>query len=194
MDKYLDKNTERKLVALGNKRYYRALILTALWMLFVLVAFVVFMLTDHRDFSVLRNYILLVFCILPFFPFSAHKILFSKSFYATVAYSVHSNQFEVLKPAGVKDRFATVAVLEVTYRKDNGKKFTLAYKKDKYLVEELHYEEGDRVFFVRGIKYPFEFPFRKGKRYTCPGCGRLIVADEAICGRCHFDFSEYKAK
>ncbi len=190
MDKYLDKNTERKLIALGNKRYYRALILTALWIFFVLAAFVVFMLTDHRDFSELRNYILLAFVVLPFFPFSAHKILFSKSFYATVVYSVHSNQLESLKSM----RVDAVAVLEVTYRKDNGKEFAVAYKKDKYLVEELHYEEGDRVFFVRGLKYPFEFPFREGKGYTCPGCGRLIVADEAICGRCHFDFSEYKAK
>lgn len=186
MNEYLNKNTESKLIALGNKRYYRAWILTVAWILFVLVAFLLFMIKNQRSFFEIRNYILLVFCVLPFFPFSAHKILFSRSFYATVAYAVHSVQFESLKSAKVE----RVAVLEVTYKKDSGKEFTVVYKKNNFLMKGLHYDEGDRVFFVRGLKYPFEFPICNGKERTCPICGSTIEAEETACKRCRLDFSK----
>lgn len=188
MNKFLDKNTERKLIALGNKRFYRVLALTIAWIVLVIAGFIMFVINEGRSFADLHNYIILLLCILPFFPFSAHKTLFSKTFYATVAYTVNETQFDTLRQAYVSNRPEVINVLEVTYEKDNGKKFALAYKKDKYLVEGLHYDEGDRVFFARGLKYPMEFPLPEGKEFKCPICGRTVTADSKVCGRCKTDF------
>ena len=188
MNKYLDKNTERKLISLGNKRFYKVLALTVAWIVFVIAGFIMFVINEERSFADLHNYIILLLCILPFFPFSAHKTLFSKTFYATVAYTVNETQFDTLRQAYVSNRPEVINVLEVTYEKDNGKKFALAYKKDKYLVERLHYDEGDRVFFARGLKYPMEFPLPEGKEFKCPVCGRTVTADSKVCGRCKTDF------
>jgi len=188
MKEYLDKNTERKLIALGNKRFYRVLALTIAWIVLVIAGFIMFVINEGRSFADLHNYIILLLCILPFFPFSAHKTLFSKTFYATVAYTVNETQFDTLRQAYVSNRPEVINVLEVTYEKDNGKKFALAYKKDKYLVEGLHYDEGDRVFFARGLKYPMEFPLPDGKEFKCPICGRTVTADSKVCGRCKTDF------
>ena len=188
MNKYLDKNTERKLISLGNKRFYKVLALTVAWIVFVIAGFIMFVINEERSFADLHNYIILLLCILPFFPFGAHKTLFSKTFYATVAYTVNETQFDTLRQAYVSNRPEVVNVLEVTYEKDNGKKLTLAYKKDKYLVEGLHYDEGDRVFFARGLKYPMEFPLPEGKEFKCPVCGRTVNPDEKVCSRCKTDF------
>lgn len=188
MNKFLDKNTERKLIALGNKRFYRVLALTIAWIVLVIAGFIMFVINEGRSFADFHNYIILLLCILPFFPFSAHKTLFSKTFYATVAYTVNETQFDTLRQAYVSNRPEVINVLEVTYEKDNGKKFALAYKKDKYLVEGLHYDEGDRVFFARGLKYPMEFPLPEGKEFKCPICGRTVTADSKVCGRCKTDF------
>ena len=188
MNKFLDKNTERKLIALGNKRFYRVLALTIAWIVLVIAGFIMFVINEGRSFADLHNYIILLLCILPFFPFSAHKTLFSKTFYATVVYTVNETQFDTLRQAYVSNRPEVINVLEVTYEKDNGKKFALAYKKDKYLVEGLHYDEGDRVFFARGLKYPMEFPLPEGKEFKCPICGRTVTADSKVCGRCKTDF------
>ena len=190
MKEYLDKNTEKKLITLGNKRFYRVLALTVAWIAFVIIVFITFVINEERSFADLHNYIILLLCILPFFPFSAHKTLFSKTFYATVAYTVNETQFDTLRQAYVSNRPEVINVLEVTYEKDNGKKFTLAYKKDKYLVEGLHYDEGDRVFFARGLKYPMEFPLPEGKEFKCPFCGRTVTADSKVCPRCKIDFLE----
>lgn len=187
MNRYLDKEDEIKLVSLGNKRYYKILTLTVAWITLVLGSFVYFMLIRRRNFLDLRNYIILVLCILPFFPFNAHKILFSKSFYATVSYTVHSTQFESLKRASGIQRPERVAVLEVVYKKDNDEEFTIAYKKNNYLMEGLHYQEGDRVFFARGLKYPVKFPIQNNQEYTCPVCGKTINDGNMICTRCHLN-------
>jgi hypothetical protein len=190
MNKFLDKNTERKLIALGHKRFYRVLALTVAWISFVIAVFILFVINEERSFADLHNYIILLLCILPFFPFSAHKTLFSKTFYATVSYTVNETQFDTLRQAYVSNRPEVVNVLEVTYEKDNGKKFALTYKKDKYLVEGLHYDEGDRVFFVRGLKYPLKFPITEGKEFTCPVCGHTVSAEDTVCKSCRLDFTD----
>lgn len=190
MKAYLDKNAERKLTALGDKRFYKAFIVSIAWEILVLVLWIFWSINSQRAFGDIRTYLPIVFCVIPFYPFKAHKILFSKSFYATVAYTTNAAQFDSLKKAYVSERFRpdVVDVLEVTYEKDDGKKFTLVYKKDKYLVDGLHYDEGDRVFFVRGLKYPMEFPLPEGKDFKCPICGRTVTADSKVCGRCKTDF------
>ncbi len=67
MNTRLNLNTEQKLIVLGNKRYYRALVLTIAWLILVLAAFVVFMIVSDSSFSDSRNYIILILSILPFF-------------------------------------------------------------------------------------------------------------------------------
>ena len=130
------------------------------------------------------------FCILPFFPFNAHKIIFSKTFYATVSYNVHSTLFDSLKRASGMQRPESVSALEVVCKKDDGKEFTILYKKSNYLMEGLHYQEGDQVFFVRGLKYPMKFPLQDDQEYTCPVCGKTINGENLICARCHLDLSK----
>ena len=190
MKEYLNKNSERKLQELGNKRFYKVLVLTVAWITFVVVSFVMFVISDGRSFAEMRNYILLAPCILPFFPFSAHKTLFSKTFYATVAYTVNATQYGQIKRAYVSQKYGveSVSVLEVTYTRDDGQKFTVVYKKDKYLINDLHFDEGDRVFFARGLKYPMEFPLPEGKAFKCPVCGRSVQADSQVCSRCKTNY------
>ena len=192
MNELLNKKIENRLIVLGNKKYRKTLLLTLAWVYLVLVFFVVFIIRSERSFAEIRNYIVLLLWIVPFFPFSAHKVLFSKTFYATVAYKVNSIQFDSLKRASGMQKPDKVAVLEITYKKDDGKKFTVTYKKDVYLMDGLHYSEGDRVFFVRGLKYPFKFPVNNEKDYTCPACGRTIEAGETTCKRCELNLKEYK--
>ena len=162
MNELLNKKIENRLIVLGNKKYRKTLLLTLAWVYLVLVFFVVFIIRSERSFAEIRNYIVLLLWIVPFFPFSAHKVLFSKTFYATVAYKV------------------------------NGKKFTVTYKKDIYLMDGLHYVADDRVYFVRGLKYPFRFPIDTTRDHTCPVCGRTIEAGESTCKRCALNLKEYK--
>jgi hypothetical protein len=186
--KYLDKKTERKLIEKGNKRFYTALMLSVIWEVIVLAWWFTWSINAQRPLDDIRTYIPLVLCVIPFCPFSAHKILFSKSFYATVAYTVNESQNSSLRHAPMQDRLEVVDVLVVTFKSDSGKKFTVTYKKDKYLVNGLHYDEGDRVFFARGLKYPMEFPMPKGKDFKCPVCGRTVEAGNKVCSKCGFDF------
>lgn len=188
MNEFLNKKIENKLIALGNKRYKKTLLLTLAWIYLVLVFFVIFIMRTERSFAEIRNYIILLLCVIPFFPFSAHKVLFSKTFYATVAYKVNSLQ---MKTSGTS-KVEKVPVLEVTFKKDNGEKFTATYKKDIYLMDGLHYVAGDKVYFVRGLKYPFRFPIDTTRDHTCPVCGRTIEAGESTCKRCALNLKEYK--
>ena len=186
----LTPTAERKLISLGHKRYCRTLILTITWIILVLAAFAGSMILSHRSFADPQNYLILLLCILPFFPFGAHKVLFSKTFYATVSYNVHAEQFESLKWAGTRNRPERVAVLEITFQKDDGKEIMIAYKKSSYPMKGFHYSEGDRVFFVRGLKFPFKFPTAEAEKYTCPRCGTTMESDTMICRGCRGDFSD----
>ena len=188
MNELLNKKIENRLIVLGNKKYRKTLLLTLAWVYLVLVFFVVFIIRSERSFAEIRNYIVLLLWIVPFFPFSAHKVLFSKTFYATVAYKVNSLQ---MKTSGTS-KVEKVPVLEVTFKKDNGEKITATYKKDIYLMDGLHYVADDRVYFVRGLKYPFRFPIDTTRDHTCPVCGRTIEAGESTCKRCALNLKEYK--
>ena len=89
MNEYLDKSTESKLISIGNKKYYRTAMLTIGYIALVIVFWLFFMIFFNRSFELIINYIPLFICILPFFPFLVHKTLFSKTFYATVNYTVN---------------------------------------------------------------------------------------------------------
>ncbi len=136
----------------------------------------------------IANYIPLVLCVIPFF--FTYKILSSKTFYATVNYTIDSTQFQQLKEAYVRDRPETVEVLEVRFKKDDEKEFTIQYKKKNYVMDGIHYDSGDRVLFVRGLKYPIEIPITAAIERTCPVCGRTLESQKMICKRCNFDFSD----
>ena len=190
MNGYLDKNTESRLVAIANKRYYRVALLSAGWIFAVLFGWLAFMIFGTRSFSLVPNYIPLLLLIVPFFPFSAHKVILSKTFYATVDHKVSYTQFQQLKEAYVSGRPDTVEALSVKFRSDDGKEFSVIYKKKNYVMDGIHYEEGDRVLFVRGLKYPFKFPITDEVERTCPVCGRTIAIEQRVCGKCNFDYSK----
>ena len=192
MNTHLTPTAEAKLTALGNKRYYRTLALTVAWLIFVTAAFVVSVTLGKRSLAEPRNYLVLILWVLPFFPFAAHKVLFSKTFYATVSYGVNANQFESLKWAGhANHRPERVAVLEITFKRDDGKEITITYKKSTYPGKGFHYAEGDRVLFVRGLKYPYKLPAAENEKLTCPACGTTVEAEEPVCRGCRLILSEF---
>ncbi len=188
MNPHLNPNTEEKLITLGNKRYYRTLVLTIGWIVLVLTAFAAYMIALKRSFAEPQNYLILILCILPFFPLGAHKVLLSKTFYATVSYNVNATQFEGLEWAGTRNRPTKVDVLEITFKRDDGKEIMIAFKKDPFPTKGLHYGEGDRVLFVRGLKYPYKFPAAEGEKLTCPVCGTTVEAEQPVCRGCRLDF------
>ena len=87
MKECLDKTIENKIIAVGNKRYYRVLVLTGAWIVIVIISWLTFMIFANRSFLAMPNYLPLALCFLSFF---AHKTLSSKTFYATVNYTVDS--------------------------------------------------------------------------------------------------------
>lgn len=190
MKNKLDPKIEARFIALGNKRYYRTLVLTALWIVLVIAAFLVFVISTERSFAELGNYLILLLCIIPFFPFSAHKILLSKSFYASVSLATDDALYDELRKAYMSNRFDVENVRSVTFEKDSGEKFTVSYKIKSYIMDGLHYEEGDRVFFVRGLKYPLKFPITKGKEFKCPVCGHTVSAEDTVCKSCRLNFTD----
>jgi hypothetical protein len=107
-----------------------------------------------------------------------------------VAYTVNVTQNDSLRNAYVsqKNALEVVNVLEVTYTRDSGEKFAVVYKMDDSLVNDLHFDEGDRVYFVRGLKYPIEFPLPEGKDFKCPVCGRSVHAESQTCDRCKTNY------
>ena len=192
MNTHLTPTAEAKLIALGNKRYYRTLALTVAWLIFVTAAFVVSVTLGKRSLAEPRSYLVLILWVLPFFPFAAQKVLFSKTFYATVSYGVNANQFESLKWAGhANHRPERVAVLEITFKRDDGKEITITYKKSTYPGKGFHYAEGDRVLFVRGLKYPYKLPTAENEKFTCPVCGTTVKAEEPVCKGCRLNLSEF---
>ena len=185
-----DRISEQKLRSLGNKRYYRTLVLTIGWIVLVLTAFVAYMIALKRSFAEPQNYLILILCILPFFPFGAHKVLLSKTFYATVSYEVNATQFEGLEWAGTRNRPTKVDVLEITFRRDDGKEIAVAYKKHPYPGKGLHYADGDRVLFIRGLKYPYKLTAAPDEKRTCPLCGATVEAESLVCRGCRLDLTE----
>lgn len=188
MNEYLDKKIEQKLIDIGNKRYYQVMLLTIAWSILVVIFWLLFMILGSHSFLFIANYVPLVLCALPYF--FTWKILLSKTFYATVNYTVNSTQFQQLKEAYVRDRPETVDVLEVRFKKDDGKEFTTQYKRKNYVMDGIHYDSGDRVLFVRGLKYPIVLPITGAIERTCPVCGRTLEAQKMTCKRCNFDFSD----
>ena len=188
MNEYLNKKIEQKLIDIGNKRYYQVMLLTIAWSILVVIFWLLFMILGSHSFLFVANYVPLVLCALP--CFFTWKTLSSKTFYATVNYTVNSTQFQQLKEAYVRDRPDTVDVLEVRFKKDDGKEFTTQYKRKNYVMDGIHYDSGDRVLFVRGLKYPIVLPITDTIERTCPVCGRTLEAQQMTCKRCNFDFSD----
>ena len=190
MNEHLDSSIEAKLLAIGNKRYHKAMILTWAWIAVVIVGWLFWMIWKSRAFSLVPNYLPLILCALPFFPFRAHKILFAKTFYATIDHTVNDTQFQQLKEAYFKNRPDTKDVFILKLKKDNGALTTLTYEKKNDIMDGLHYTEGMRVLLVRGLNYPIPLPITDTTKRTCPRCGRTVDVGETTCSRCQFDYSQ----
>ena len=189
MNTYFHPIVESKLISLGNRRYYRFLVPTLAWIVLVVAAFAVYMIAFQRSLAKPQGYAILISALIPFFPFGAHKVLLSKTFYATVSYNVNATQFEGLEWAGTRNRPTKVDVLEITCKRDDGKEIRVTFKKERFPGKGLHYSEGDRVLFVRGLKFPYKFPTAPGEKFTCPVCGTTVETEQPICRRCGADFN-----
>ena len=181
---------ERKLITLGNKRFTRTLILTVTWLALVVAAFAVCVIALKRSLADPQSYLILLLGVPPFFPFGVHKVLLSKTFRATVVYNVHSTQFEGLEWAETHNRPTKVDILEIICRRDDGKEIAVTFKKDRFPNKGLHYAEGDRLLFVRGLKYPYRLSATDGAVFTCPLCGTTVEAHLLVCRKCRLDLNQ----
>ena len=106
------------------------------------------MISGNYSFASVQKYIPLVLCAIPFLPFTAHKVLFSKTFYATVDHRIKCTQMRYLKGRDTKE------ALCIYFIKDNGKKLSVIYQLKDYVMEGLHYQDGDRGAIVIPTKAP----------------------------------------
>ena len=76
--------TERKLLALGNRRYFRVLALTIGWILLVLAAWLYTAVHFARGFTSPSHFVFPLLWVLPFYPLRVQNTLCGKTFYANV--------------------------------------------------------------------------------------------------------------
>ncbi|MBQ1981868.1 MAG: hypothetical protein II229_01410 [Clostridia bacterium] len=184
VSKHLDRSVEARLIAIGTRRYYGVTLVTVAWIAAVISQWLFIMISENYSFASVQKYISLVLCAIPFLPFTAHKVLFSKTFYATVDHRIKCTQMRYLKGRDTKE------ALCIYFIKDNGKKLSVIYQLKDYVMEGLHCQDGDRVLFIRGLKYPLKFPKTDTAEFTCPVCGRTVRADSGTCKQCKFDYSQ----
>lgn len=191
MKEFFDKDTEAKLLKLGRKKYAKTLILTILWILLVLAAWIFYMVKMNRAWNTPSAFAYPLLCLLPFFPFRVHKTLFSKTFYGTV----ESARFSVVHKAVSgpitysQAKELEIVTADVVFRGDKGEKRSAAYREASVLAHDLYYKKDDRVLVIRGLKYPVKYPIPEAEEYLCPVCGNFIKPGKRTCRWCKADFS-----
>ena len=81
VSKHFDRSVEARLIAIGTRRYYGVMLVTVAWIAAVISQWLFIMISENYSFASVQKYIPLVLCAIPFLPFTAHKVLFSKTFY-----------------------------------------------------------------------------------------------------------------
>ncbi len=192
MNERLSPKTERRLIALGNRKYCTALILTVGWIVLMLALWVLSDLYWGRPFLSAYNLAFPALCILPFFPFKVQRILRMKTFYGEVVSAKFSTVYK--SPIGLPSVWSTkeldLPAGTFVFRGKNGMEYAATYTKDSVLAHELYYKQGDRVFVIRGLKYPVKIPIPEAQEYLCPACGNFIKPGKRRCAWCRSDFSE----
>lgn len=190
MKERLDKRTEDKLIQIGRRKYIRAIVLTALW--FVLVIFAWIYLTDkfNRSLTEPSSFVYPLLLVLPFYPFRVYEIFKTKTFYGEITTAKYGRRvratgdFMTWKQANsMEEQFAEIVVMG-----DSGKSFTTKLTKGSILHDEIFYKPGDRVLVVRGLKYPIKCPIPKDEEYICPSCGNFVHAGRCSCSWCKSDW------
>ena len=192
MKERLDKRTEDKLIQIGRKKYITAIVLTALW--FVLVIFAWIYLTDkfNRSLTEPSSFVYPLLLVLPFYPFRVYEIFKTKTFYGEITTAKYGRRvratgdFMTWKQANsMEEQFAEIVVMG-----DSGKSFTTKLTKGSILHDEIFYKPGDRVFVVRGLKYPIKCPIPTDEEYICPSCGNFVQAGRRRCSWCKTDWGK----
>ncbi len=194
MKEHLSPETERKLISLGNRKYFRALFLTVGWIMLMIVLWIITALKWNRSFTSPSNFVYPVLCVLPFFPFKVYKILMTKTFYGNVASAKFSNAYKTTTGPITWNQAKELDILtaDVVFMGENGAKFAVTYKEESVLAHELYYKQGDRVLVIRGLKYPVKVPIPETEEHICPVCGNFIKVGKKRCQWCKSDFSDEK--
>ena len=188
----LDPNTERKLLRLGNKKYFKTLALTILWCVGVLSAGAVWAILSERPINSPSNFIFPLLCILPFYPLKVHKLLRTRTFYGKVESAKYSSQYKTTTGPITWNQAKELEFLtaDVVFKGNHGEKFVVTYKESSVLSKDIYYKQDDRVLVIRGLKYPVKLPIPDDAEYICPVCGNFIKPGEKRCQWCRSDFSD----
>lgn len=191
MQEYFDKETEQKLILLGRKKYTKVLTLTILWIVGVLTAGIVWTLAAAKPLNSPSNFIYPLLCLLPFYPFRVHKILFTRTFYGKVETAKFQNKFKTTTGPVTWNQAKELEILaaEVVFKGDKGEKYAVVYKENSVLSNEIYYKPRERVLVIKGLKYPVKYPIPDDAEYICPVCGNFIKPGKRLCGWCKADFS-----
>ena len=182
--------TERKLLALGNRRYLRVLALTIGWILLVLAAWLYTAFHFARGFTSPSNFVFPLLWVLPFYPLRVQNTLCGKTFYANVVSAKYSSTYKALTgPMTWKQmREMEVSTADVVFDGDHGERLRVTYKERSVLANEIYYKPGDRVLVLRGLKYPVKCPIPDDAEYLCPVCGNFIKPGRRRCQWCRANF------
>ena len=137
------------------------------------------------------NFIYPLLCILPFYPFKAHKTLFTKTFYGKVETAKFQNKYKTTTGPVTWNQAKELEILaaEVVFKGDKGEKYTVTYKESSVLANDIYYKPRGRVLVIKGLKYPVKYPIPEAEEYICPVCGNYIKPGKRVCGWCKADFT-----
>ncbi len=192
MADYFDKSTEKKLLALGRKKYLKTLFLTIAWFLLVIALWVGITRATGRDLLEPSSCLYTLLLILPFYPLRVQRVLFTKTFYGKVGVVKMANQNKsitgLVTSAQIQKEMEEQGVL-VQFNGDRGERYTVYYREQSILANhELYYQPGDRVLVIRGLRFPVKYPIPEDAPYVCPVCGHQIKIGHRNCGWCKADF------
>ncbi|MBQ7923341.1 MAG: hypothetical protein IJ325_12345 [Clostridia bacterium] len=185
----LDKNTERKLIALGKRQYYKVLLLTSLWIVGVIAAWYAYAVTRERPLTHPTSFIFPLLIILPFFPFHAHRVLLSKTFYGRVMSAKYRMKRKLILLSYAEMRNPEYLTADVVFVGRNGEKVETNYKLASILADRIYYKPDDYILSIRGLKYPIKCPIPENREHICPLCGSFIKVGKRRCSWCRADFS-----
>jgi len=188
MEGKLDFRTEEKLRALSGRTVLRAALLTGLWDLFILGLWIGYALSQGRSLFEPTSALVALLMLLPFWPFHAHKVLFGKTYYATVKAAkvrdVYKTSMVGFGGRGFRSggRINMTQVCTLTLSTDDGDMEWLeVYGKNAVYG---YYRAGDRVLKVKGLPYPVKCPISREAEFLCPRCGNYVSAGARRCSWC----------
>ncbi len=192
---FFDKSTlhpreERKLRALGRRKLIKAWILTILWYAAVMGGWAYITVRFNRSITHPGSFIFLFLLALPIYPLKIYRVLFAKSFYATVGEVKFSEAVKLVvgRVTIRQARNLEYEIVSVTFHGDNGEKQTITYKEANVRADNCYYKFGDRVLVLPGLKYPVKVPIPEKERMLCPVCGVFMKKGERRCSWCKANF------